>query len=110
MSPDESVWHRHLVKIRLLAIDEVSVRSPDPGEELPVQHQLLHPLHSLGSVEPESVVSPVLSEVDVKREDTLGLVHLTHAANIDVHINNGGITLKIRPEERQRNKDDISIS
>ena len=57
--PDKSVWDGHLVQIGLLTVDKVGVRPPDPVQELPVQHQLVH----VGAVEQQPLVGPVLSEV-----------------------------------------------
>ena len=33
-NPDESVGHRNLVQVRVLPVEEVGVRPPDPREEL----------------------------------------------------------------------------
>ena len=33
-NPDESVGHRNLVQVRVLPVEEVCVRPPDPREEL----------------------------------------------------------------------------
>lgn len=38
VSPDEPVGDGHSVEVGVLAVHEVSVRSPDPAEKLPVQH------------------------------------------------------------------------
>ena len=38
VSPDEPVGNRHSVEVGVLPVHEVSVRSPDPAEKLPVQH------------------------------------------------------------------------
>ena len=59
-SPDESVRHGHLVKVGLLPIDKVGVWPPDPVEELPVEHKLVH----IGAVEQQPLIRPVLPEVE----------------------------------------------
>ena len=41
-APDEPVGHGHLVQVGLRPVEEVGVGSPDPVQELPVQHQLVH--------------------------------------------------------------------
>ncbi len=38
--PYEPVWHRHLVQVALLPVDDVGVRPPDLVQELPVHGQL----------------------------------------------------------------------
>ena len=92
-APDEPVGHGHLVQVGLRPVDKVGVGSPDPVQELPVQHQLVHLdqaipappcecacVPHLTAVEDQPLVSPVLAEVDVQGEDALGLVHLEHGA------------------------------
>ena len=44
----------------LLSIDKVGVWPPDPVEELPVEHELVH----ISAVEYQPLVRPVLPEVD----------------------------------------------
>ena len=51
----------------------------------------------LAAVKDESAVCPVLPEVDVQGEDTLGLQDGTHRADEDVHINNSGPAVIVRP-------------
>ena len=41
-APDEPVGHGHLVQVGLRPVDKVGVGSPDPVQELPVEHQLVH--------------------------------------------------------------------
>ena len=45
-APDEPVGHGHLVQVGLRPVHEVCVGSPDPVQELPVEHQLVH-LHQV---------------------------------------------------------------
>ena len=62
------------MKVRLLAVEEICIRSPDLGEKLPVHCQLLE----IRTVEFKSWVGPELPEVAVDCEHLLRLVNRTH--------------------------------
>lgn len=71
---DTPVGDGHHVEVGVLAINEVGVRPPDAGEELPVHGEL----GQAGVVVAEAAVDPSLSEVAVQCVHLPPLVHRAH--------------------------------
>ena len=80
--PDKAIGYRHFMQIRIFAVENESIWSPDFVEKCPVHGEFIQ--LGVGAIEHQSLVGPKLSEITVQTEGLTQFIHGSHGPHGDI--------------------------